>query len=95
MKDLKDVLEAVVLMGGKKWKRLGIQLEVKYERLEKIQRSNPTVDDCLLEVLKEWLRRTIDPAPTWEWLAEAMASKTVDEPGLAQEIYRDWIKPST
>lgn len=62
-----------------KWKLIGTIFRLRQEKLEQIDiacSENP--EECLLEVLKEWLRRNYDVArfgePSWRKVVEALAS---------------------
>ena len=61
-----------------KWYSLGVQLEVPIGILRCIRRENPTMSECLLEMLTTWLNCT-NPSPTLEALAEALESPPVGE----------------
>ena len=54
-----------------KWQNIGVLLGVKYSNLKRIEADYRKCDDCLREMLEEWLN--IDkPHPTWKQLAEAV-----------------------
>ena len=70
------------------WRRLSTKLRLKQSTLDMIECNNSgTVDVCLLEALKEWLRLNYDHQkhgrPSWRRLAEAVSSLDY---GLSQMI---------
>ena len=69
LKDVKKLLNEV----RRKWYNIGIELGLDIDELDTIKKGNDP-DDCLVEMLKVWLR-SIDPCPTWVALAEALKSE--------------------
>ena len=53
------------------WKTIGTLLGIPGHILDKIKSNEERVDECLREMLSEWLKQ-IDPPPTWTALAEAV-----------------------
>ena len=54
-----------------KWYRLGLQLNISENELDKIKANNSTdVDSCILEMFKTWLRNT--PDATYAELKDAL-----------------------
>ena len=67
-----------------KWYNIGIQLKLKTSDLDVIRLpGNPSPDECVVEMLKFWLRRG---GATWEALIDALKHKTVGYPILANQI---------
>ena len=58
-----------------RWKFIGIQLKINNGTLDAIEKDCKTVDDCLLSVIKNWLRNS--PRPTRETIKVALQSKLV------------------
>jgi hypothetical protein len=58
-----------------RWKFIGIQLDVDIGTLDAIDKDCKTVDDCLLRMIKGWLRNS--PRPTREIIKVALRSKHV------------------
>ena len=53
-----------------KWKLIGTAFRLKSDKLDQIEKAYPdSPEECLLEVLKEWLRRNYNVArfgePSW------------------------------
>ena len=71
-----------------KWYSLGMALGVKKGQLNVIRDSHKTsanpAEDCLREMLDEWLNNT--DQPTWEDVAAALERKVVSRRCLAQTI---------
>ena len=56
------------------WKRLGVNLEIPEGTLNNIAADYPhKSEDCLLEMLKEWLKRQ-DAPPSWATIVDAVES---------------------
>ena len=83
--DLK-VLQEKLFGVSQKWYNIGLQLFLNADTLDNI-RSNcgSSTQDCLLEVLKVWLRK-VNPYPTWKAVVGALESVVVGEPKLAQNL---------
>ena len=58
-----------------RWKFIGIQLHIDTGTLDAIEKDCKTVDDCLLRMIKGWLRNS--PRPTREIIRVALQSKRV------------------
>ena len=82
--DLKAVLEAVHDAHGK-WHGIGLQLGLAPPVLRGIEQQYANTADMLREMLGKWLKQ-VDPVPTWVALIGALKSKTVNEPGLAEQL---------
>eukprot|EP00731_Ephydatia_muelleri_P004602 Em0002g778a len=66
---LKDL--ACLKVTPTKWYRLGLQINISENELDKIKANNPTdVDSCILEMFKTWLRNT--PDATYAELKDAL-----------------------
>ena len=58
-----------------KWYFIGIQLDVDTGTLDAIGKNCSTVEDCLVTMIKIWLRN--NPRPTREMIGVALRSKHV------------------
>ena len=71
-----------------KWYNLGLALGVRKGQLNVIRDSHKTsanpAEDCLREMLDEWLNNT--DQPTWEDVAAALERKAVSKRRLAQTV---------
>ena len=81
LKNLRDVRK-ILNRARRKWHKIGIGLGIDVDQLDTIKSVNDDPDDCLVEMLKVWLK-SLDPVPTWAALAEALQSEDEDE--LARE----------
>ena len=71
LKDLTSALNKV----ASEWKRLGVNLEIPEGTLNNIAANYPhKSEDCLLEMLKEWLKQQVDPPPSWANIVDAVGS---------------------
>ena len=69
-----------------KWFSLGVQLQIPFATLKRIESdNNRQTTNCLLEMLATWLQHT-NPPPTWSILIEALESSPVDERLVAQQL---------
>ena len=53
------------------WKTIGTLLDIPQHVLNRIQRDESGVNDCLRVMLSEWLKQ-VDPPPRWKDLADAV-----------------------
>ena len=65
------------------WYELGLKLQLSVEALKRVRDQYPGPSTALREMLLLWLKK-VDPPPTWEGLACALESRTVEEPWLAE-----------
>ena len=70
----------LMLKVGHKWQNIGVLLGVEYSNLKRIEADYMCCDDCLREMLMEWLNK---PDPTWKQLAEAVKKF---HPNIAEKI---------
>ena len=69
LKDLTGALNKV----ASEWKRLGVNLEIPDGTLNNIAADySHKSQDCLLEMLKEWLKQQVDPPPSWGNIIDAV-----------------------
>ena len=83
--DLGDVLEET-LSSGTKWYKIGLQLKVPVAKLDGIRKEFSDQEDCLCEMLKEWLKGAAGTEPSWRVLVETLRSQTVRETQLADQM---------
>lgn len=65
-----------------KWYKIGIRLNIEQGTLRSIKSRREDPEDCLCEMLTEWLKND-DPALSCAALAEALRATSVGEPALA------------
>ena len=68
-----------------KWYDIGIELKVDVSTLKTIESMYSNSQDCLREVITEWLK-AVRPKPTWRSLVDALRRPVVDESKLAAMI---------
>ena len=60
-----------------KWKRIGLALRLDPDLLRRIRCNNTDVEDCLVDVLTQWLKKAYNTSvfgdPSWKLLVEAVA----------------------
>ena len=83
--DLGDVLEET-LSSSTKWYKIGLQLKVPVAKLDGIRKEFTDQEDCLCEMLKEWLKGAAGTEPSWRVLVETLRSQTVRETQLADQL---------
>ena len=68
------------------WYNVGIELDISVDTLDAISRNKrDDCGDCFSAMLTEWLRRE-QPKPTWNAVADALRSPSVNRRHLAEEI---------
>ena len=85
LKSLQNELHPV----SDKWLSLGVQLAIPIETLKRIEMEHKQVNRFLLEMLTVWLKQT-NPPPTWDILAEALESPSIEEEHLAQQLRKKY-----
>ena len=83
--NLRDLLEET-LSSSTKWYKIGLRLDVPVDKLDGIRSQFSDQEDCLCEMLKEWLKGAAGTKPAWMTLVEALRSQTVREPQLADQL---------
>jgi hypothetical protein len=74
-----------------KWFSLGIELSITVTALEAIKQKNKeNADDCLTEMLLEWLRQA-NPKPTWACMVAALREPTVGLEQLAESVENEHL----
>ena len=69
-----------------KWYDIGIELDLNIAELDVIKsQHNDDPAECLLEMIKIWLR-SINPCPTWDVLAEALRAEAINELMVAEQV---------
>ena len=53
------------------WKTIGALLGLPWQILDAIKIEEDTINDCLLEMLSEWLKQ-VDLKPTWKELVDVV-----------------------
>ena len=68
------------------WYNIGLGLDISADTLDAIRRSNQgECDDCYSAMLKHWLK-VKHPRPTWNGLAEALKTPSVNMGQLAEQL---------
>ena len=83
IKNLREV-RALLHQIRKRWYDIGIELNIDVGELDIIRQKHDDPGDCLLEMIKIWLR-SISPQPTWKLLAEALRGSILNEVAIAEE----------
>ena len=83
MDDLGQVLEELQDVCDR-WYRLGLQLKVRPETLDRIKAQFSDSTHLLLEMLKTWL--TTADNTSWKTLTDALKSRSVSEYGKADYL---------
>ena len=70
-----------------KWYHLGVQLNMRPSDIDPIQRQYMNnCDDCLLKMLSLWLTKTTSSPPSWQRVVDALCSRSINRPALAEKI---------
>lgn len=70
---------------SRKWREIGVALAVPPPTLDKVDKSNRSLDQKLSGVVKEWLTMA-GGGVSWKTLVEALRSSTLRENRLAREL---------
>ena len=89
--DLRCVRSAIFSVRHK-WYDIGLELDIPFQTLDVIRTDFHMAAECLIEMLKQWLSRTL-PAPSWSSLVEALSSEPVGEKRLADGIHGKYCAP--
>ena len=79
LKSVRSLLFAI----KKKWYSIGVELELSADELDAIKASSSDHGECLMEMIKIWLKST-NPPPTWKALSDALNSDPIDEKELGE-----------
>ena len=73
------------------WYDLGVQLRMVTSDLDAIEQEN-TKDSkkCLRKMLSLWLTKTTPSPPSWQRVVDALCSRSIDRPALADKIRRTY-----
>ena len=75
-----------------KWLKLGLQLGVSIEELNKIEYQWKNPDDCLIHMLECWLKQQSKrPPPSWSDLVAALNKESISENALANKLEELYI----
>ena len=89
---LKDLFKELKQVASK-WKNIGVMLEIDSGVLDNIEADNPkNCENCLREMLKVWLKQSVDPAPSWQGIIEVL--DVLGEPKLARELKQRYCTSS-
>ena len=74
-----------------KWKVLGVDLGLDPNKLDQIKKDNTESENCLYEMLSEWLKQQYDVdkygKPTWRKLADEVGEL---DSALASKIRKEY-----
>ncbi len=84
--DILNYLESLAI----KWKTIGLKLGIPLAKLDSIESTETNLDNKLIRMINEWLKRVHDEEkwgqPTWKKLASVV--EDIDKP-RAQTIRKD------
>ena len=89
--DLCSVTKAIYSVNPK-WYNIGLELHISSRVLDGIKANYRMTDECLREMLKQWLNSS-SPPPSWSGLVEALSSVLVGEKRLAEQIHTQYCVP--
>ena len=94
MEDLKTLVNELFEVRDK-WYHLGVQLNMRPSDLKAIRTQyHNDPDDCLLEMLSQWLSITTPP-PTWQTVVDALYCPAILKPLLAETISEKFCNQNT
>ena len=68
------------------WYNIGLELGISFTTLDWFQHTYSDSLDLMREMLKHWLKTSIDPPPTWEAVITALRSPIVNEKNIAAQL---------
>ena len=68
------------------WYKIGLELDIPHTELDCFEQKYSDPSDLICEVLKYWLKTSIDPPPTWEAVVTALRSPIVNEKNVAAQL---------
>ncbi len=86
--ELHEVLQATWCVSAE-WNSLGLSLGIDKDRLKIIQKDAGGCEMCLKETLTHWVSN--DDSPTWQKIANALCSETVNRRDCAELIGNNHI----
>ena len=95
--DLRDLLYEIAPQAGKHWFGLGIQLGLKYEQMDEIERDHKENRRQLTELFNRWKQQagTDDVAPyQWKYILDILEFR-LHLQNLAKDIRRKLKPPSS
>ena len=75
------------------WYKIGLELDIPHTELDCFEQKYSDPSDLICEVLKYWLKTSIDPPPTWEAVVTALRSPAVNENCLAALLEAKYCNP--
>ena len=79
---LSKVLDSTVTLSTK-WFYLGLALGLSHGTLRDIEYNHKDTQRCLTEVINAWLQKKDESRPSWQQLAVALCSRSVDRLDVA------------
>ena len=74
------------------WFSVGVQLKVPLADLRSIRADfRDKSSDCLLEMLSVWLSRTDPSPPSWQRVVDALCSRAINKPLVAERIRKTYL----
>ena len=75
------------------WYKIGLELDIPHTELDCFEKKYSDPSDLICEVLKYWLKTSIDPPPTWEAVVTALTSQIVNEKNVAAQLESKYCSP--
>ena len=86
---LRTILDSISTLTTK-WFNLGVALGLSYDTLKTIESDHPKdTHRCLTETMIAWLQMKDNSQPSWQSLASALGSPSVDRKEIAVMIAAD------
>jgi len=76
------------------WYNIGLELNIPNTTLNMFSQNYSDQLDLMREMLKEWLKITDDPLPTWEAVVTALRSSAVNEKSIAAQLESKYCVPA-
>ena len=74
------------------WYNIGLHLDIPYTTLDCFMRNYTDPLDLMREMLKHWIKASVDPHPTWKVVVTALRSPLVNEKNVAAQLESKYCK---
>ena len=85
---LRTILDSISTLTAD-WFNLGVALGLSYHTLREIETNHQKARRCLTEMVMAWLQMKDNPQPSWQALASALSSPSINKIEIATMIASD------
>ena len=74
------------------WYNIGLGLDIPHTTLDCFMQNHSDPSDLMREVLKHWIKTSVDLCPTWEAVITTLRSPLVNEKNVAAQLESKYCK---